>query len=102
MRKLGLIKLGLVLLLVGLSLPAMAAQDEEANVEAFGGYSYLHFDLKGAQASSSSLNGFNAAVTANLNRHLGLTGDFSAHFGGFRYGFDSVHEFSVLAGPHLH
>ena len=95
-------KLALILLLVGLSLPVMAAQEEEANVEAFGGYSYLHFDLKGAQASSSHLNGFNLAVTANLNRLFGLTGDFSAHFGGFRYGFDSAHDFSVLAGPHLH
>jgi len=91
-------KLALILLLVGFSLPAVAAQDEEANLEAFGGYSYLHFDLKGAQASSSHLNGFNVAVTANINRHFGLTGDFSAHFGGFRYGFDSAHDFSVLAG----
>jgi len=98
MRKLG----WMWLLLLGLGLPAAAAQYDETPFEVFGGYSYLHFDLKGEAASSSALNGFNAAFTANLNRRFGITGDVSAHFGGFRYGFDSVHALSVLGGPHVH
>ncbi|MGA9502787.1 MAG: PDZ domain-containing protein [Terriglobales bacterium] len=71
--------------------------------EVFGGYSLLHIDTQGVTGSTldalcnnafgtgtcppgsfqvhTNFNGWNGAVQANLNRWVGITGDFSGHYG---------------------
>jgi hypothetical protein len=55
-----------------LALPAIA-QEEYPKAEIFGGYQYLRLN-------PINLNGWNAAVTGNFNRWLGVTGDFSGMY----------------------
>jgi len=51
---------------------AGAAFSQDGGVELFGGYSYQ-------RTGSQGLNGFNAAVTGNLSRLVGITGEMSRH-----------------------
>jgi hypothetical protein len=51
---------------------AGSAFSQNGGVEVFGGYSYQHMNTQG-------LNGFNAGVTGNLSRMLGITGEVSRH-----------------------
>lgn len=60
--------------------------------EVFAGYSYASLD-RGERFDRLNLNGWAASVNGNLNRHLGLTGDFAGHYGSNFH----VHEF--LFGP---
>lgn len=104
-------KFSLLLLLVVLLSNSVAAQDENKDkrrFEFFGGYSFL-----GTATEESGnpiirfggLDGFNIAVTGNITRRIGITGDFSALFrrqtvnvtgGNVRFKSTS---FSYLAGP---
>jgi opacity protein-like surface antigen len=58
-----------------LSLSA-AAQGEIPKVELYGGYSW----------AGGNFHGWNASVTGNVNSWLGVTADFSGHYGGSREG----------------
>ena len=62
------------------SLSTMAQDYPKAEV--FGGYSFLHADdsLSFRSAGGANLHGWNASVTANLDRWFGLTADFSGHY----------------------
>jgi len=61
----------MILITVTLSLLALPAiAEDHPKAEIFGGYQYLRLD-------PISTNGWNAAVTGNFNRWLGVTGDFS-------------------------
>jgi hypothetical protein len=61
-----------ILLLFGLFSFAAAAQ-EYPKAEVFGGYQYTNLD-------GTSLNGWNAALSGNLNHWFGVTGDFGAAY----------------------
>ncbi len=87
MRKVILV---VTLLLLLLSRPTVAQDTPKAEV--FGGYSY----------AGGNFHGWNASLTGNVNKWLGLTADFSGHYGGAidEDGFDErqrVH--SYLFGP---
>lgn len=61
------------------SLSTMAQDYPKAEV--FGGYSFLHSDDSlSFRSPGANLHGWNASVTANLNRWFGLTADFSGHY----------------------
>jgi hypothetical protein len=78
-------KLALVLLVLGLvALPVMAQSIPK--VEVFGGFQY-------DRTGGINLKGWDTALTANVNRWFGVTGDFS---GGYTTGF---HEYKYLFGP---
>src|ERR1035438_1291579 len=68
----------LAVLLIG-ALPLLA-QDQTPRVEVFGGYSYVSADFQGA-SGRHHLNGWNGQLDLNLNRWLGLTGDFGGYYG---------------------
>jgi hypothetical protein len=94
----------LAVLLIG-ALPLLA-QDQTPRVEVFGGYSYVSADFQGA-SGRHNLNGWNGQVDINLNRWLGLTGDFGGYYGsvGEKVGDLSVNvsfrDYSFLFGPTL-
>lgn len=73
----------LLVVLVFFPLSAAHAQD----MEFFGGYSYLR--TTGANYENSSLNGWNAAVAANLHA-WGVVADFSNHYGAGTSGFTPI------------
>jgi hypothetical protein len=54
-----------------LSIPAMAQNTPEAEV--FGGYSVV-------SNATLTLHGWNASIDGNINRWLGIKGDFSGHY----------------------
>lgn len=62
---------GIISLLLLVSLAAVAQDFPRAEV--FGGYQF-------SRQQSTNLNGWNAALTGNYNRWLGLTGDFSGAY----------------------
>jgi len=66
-----------------LAAPCCAFAQDAARVEVFGGYQYFHansgFDVPGID--SFSMNGWNAAVSGFLNKHLGATADFAGVYG---------------------
>ncbi len=63
------------LIIVAISIAAFVvpalAQQETPSVEVFGGYQFSHF------TPSINANGWNTAVTGNVNRWFGITGDVS-------------------------
>jgi opacity protein-like surface antigen len=64
-------------LLIILSAAASALAQESNKVEVFGGYSYLRSDL--GLGADRDLRGWNASITYNLNKVLGVKADFSGH-----------------------
>lgn len=71
-----------------LSLPlallvSVAAQDTQ-RVEVFGGYSLLHDDRM-LPGETSNFNGWDSSLTVFLNSWLGVTSDFSGHYGSAVY-----------------
>jgi len=66
------------LIIVAISIAAFVvpalAQQETPSVEVFGGYQFSHF------TPSINANGWNAAVTGNVNRWFGITGDVSGSY----------------------
>jgi len=83
MRKLA----GVAILMALFSLAALA---QESKAEVFGGYQYTRLD-------SSGLNGWNAAVTGNLNNWFGVTGDFSGAY--TTESGVSFHNYTYTFGP---
>ena len=83
--------------------PVAQAQDTP-KVEVFAGYSYM--PLKGPDG-----HGLNVSVTTNLNHRVGLTADFSGHFGTGRFssqttGFSdpsrgNIRLYNLFYGPRL-
>ena len=71
MRKL----IGVALFLCLVSLMAAAQESGSSKADIFGGYQYTKFD------GGLNANGFNGAVTGNLNRWFGVTADFSGAYG---------------------
>jgi hypothetical protein len=69
-----------VVLLGVLALPLMAQDNPKAEV--FGGYQYLHIgsNSSGDINSGQGFNGWDAAVTGNLSKYFGVTGDFSGSY----------------------
>src|SRR6266542_1500962 len=64
----------------------IAYAQEAPKAEVFGGYSYLRFrpgiSVSGATFTSDTinLNGWNASLTGNFNRFLGITADFAGQY----------------------
>jgi hypothetical protein len=56
-------------------IPFSAMAQDRPKVEVFGGYSYFR-----ANPEHFNLNGWNALVTGNFNRWLGITADAAAHY----------------------
>lgn len=78
---------------------ALPASGQEApKVEIFGGYSYSRVE-RGEGVSGINLNGWNAAVTGNVNSWFGVTADFSGHYGS--PGGTDQNRHSFLFGPKL-
>jgi hypothetical protein len=69
MRQLMIVAISIAALVV----PALA-QQETPSVEVFGGYQFSNF------TPSINANGWNAAVTGNVNRWFGITGDVSGSY----------------------
>src|SRR5688572_27901564 len=67
---------GLVLLLLVFGKPSIA-QEAVPTVEVFGGYSLL--PANGDDFPRQTSHGFQASVSANLNRWFGVFGDFGMH-----------------------
>src|ERR1700733_2124508 len=79
-----------------LALAASSKAQDFPRAEIFGGYSYLSFDVAGARDKLESvtgddlsfipgrlnLNGWEASLDVNLNRWVGVEGDFSGHYVG--------------------
>jgi len=74
-----------ITLFVAVGLMTAGAQQEKPKAEVFGGYQYTYGD-------GLNLNGWNAAVTGNISRSLGLTADFSGVYNG-------GHVYSFMFGP---
>ena len=81
-------------------------------LEAFGGYSYLHFDsgFSSAQvpATSMSMNGWIIAGTYNVTNYFGVTAEFSGQYVGDFFGLNTLiappfrtHVHNFLFGPTL-
>jgi hypothetical protein len=55
---------------------AASALSQDRGFEVFGGYSYQN---TGSQGVSQGMNGFNVALTGNMSKALGITGEVSRH-----------------------
>jgi hypothetical protein len=71
------------------------ADDDYQRAEAYAGYS--HFRV--TQGSGEGLHGFNASVTGNVTRHVGLKFDLSGHYQ-TNFG-DRVSLYNYLGGVQL-
>lgn len=90
-------------LIVLLVAPMLSAQDAP-RAEIFGGYSLIH-------RSSDTMNGWDGALTANLNSWFGVTADVSGHYvtdttalflpltPSSPIAVSKVHAYSFTAGP---
>ncbi|MEP6642853.1 MAG: outer membrane beta-barrel protein [Acidobacteriaceae bacterium] len=78
-------------LLFGMLSLAAAAQESAPKGEFFGGYQYTKYD------GGTNANGWDTAVTGNLNRWLGVTGDFSGAYNS-QNGV-SFHDYLYTVGP---
>ena len=96
MRKIGW--MGVCALTAALLQAGSAAAQDVPKVEVFGGYTYQRID-RGATLGGSNLNGWNAALTGNVNSWFGVTADFSGHYGA--PGGPSQNRHAFLFGPKL-
>ena len=92
---------GLVVLLVSFTLPALAQNTPK--LEVFGGYQYLHLDLRG---SPLNMNGFDASATYNFNHWVGISADISGVYNGNTPNpggpNGNTHVYSYLFGPTIY
>lgn len=93
---------GIVLSVVAWAFVPLNAQDF-SKTDIFAGYSFLRSQAQGAIFSTSGtqqrvqpVDGFNASVTENFNRWVGITGDVSGY-----YSDAGVKNHVMLAGPQL-
>jgi hypothetical protein len=85
----------ILVVLVGIVAFPLMAQDK---VEIFGGYQYLHTgDIQSFNNSSQGFNGWDAAVTANFTKYLGVTGDFGGSYATVQG--VSLHTYTYAGGP---
>ncbi len=82
------------------SLSVLATAQQAPKADLFGGFSYLHFDTKGAAGLEANHYGWNGAVNLNANRWLGIKADLSGHYKELAPG-TSFNSFSALFGPQL-
>lgn len=57
--------------------PLLAVAEETPKVEVFGGYQYTRLNI---DSTGLSFNGWNASVTGNFNKYLGVAADFSGAY----------------------
>lgn len=57
--------------------PFLVLAQETPKAEVFGGYQFTHVS---AGSESENFNGWNASVTGNFNKYLGVAGDFSGSY----------------------
>jgi hypothetical protein len=88
---------GITLMFLLASFAAVAQEFPKAEV--FGGYQYTHEGDLDQFGQGSGLNGWNTAVTGNLNHWLGVTGDFSGQYKSVS-GVD-LHNYTYTFGPTL-
>jgi len=84
--------------------PSLWAQTETPQVEIYGGYDYVRFNITSSVSGFSplesvNLNGGGGQVECNVNRWLGLVGDFTGYYGARTGGSGGA--FSYLFGPRL-
>jgi len=86
--------LGMAVMLMVVSVPVLC--QDYSKVEVFGGYQYTRIS-PGSGISGENFNGWNAAVTGNINHWLGVTGDVSGAYKDI--GGVSVKQHTFLFGP---
>ena len=69
----------LLLVIIGLLVALPVLCQEYPKAEVFGGYQFTRIN-PGGGASGENFNGWNAALTGNFNRSLGITADFSGAY----------------------
>lgn len=69
-----------IMLVLACASAGFAQSDDYKKVEVYGGYSHNRVDDGGAFNERSGFNGFNASVTGNITRYVGLKADLSGHF----------------------
>ncbi len=77
-------------LIILFGLPLLVAAQETPKVEVFGGYQFTHI-------AGENFNGWNASVTGNANKWLGIAGDFSGSYKSISG--VSVNVYSYTFGP---
>lgn len=85
-------------LLCGLS--AMAIAQTVPKSEIFGGYSYKRCENEGHGDADCNLHGWNASVSVNPNKHVGIVGDFGGHYGKVADAVD-LKVNSIMIGPKI-
>ena len=83
-------KLVVLSVLLGLLVLPVVAQDTP-KVEVFGGYQFTHASESG---ESANFNGWNASVTGNFNRWLGVAADFSGSYDSESVSIAGIGDFS--------
>ncbi len=84
-----------------LFIPAISAMAADTpRFELFAGYDYLHTgfnetNLGIAGTTGNNLSGWNSSLTVNLNRRVGLVGDFTANYG---KQFQTINSDPTIAG----
>ena len=74
---------------------------ETPKLELFGGYSYMRAD---DASNGANMNGWNASVTGNANRWLGVTIDLSGHYRSINdlpYASSTVNTHIMAVGPRI-
>jgi len=89
-------KLVLLIAVIMFAAAPLLAQGEFPRAQVFGGYSYMSLDTSGLMGRQN-FNGWNAQATFNLNRWLGVTGDFGGYYGDISS--ISTHDYSYMFGP---
>jgi len=79
--------------------PHLFAQSETPSYEVFGGYSYSRLADSYSTLEGTRFHGWNASVTKNLNRWLGVVADVSGHYSSesFAEGFFFTNSANLLA-----
>ena len=91
-----------LLLAVGIACLATATlvAQENARLEVFGGYQFLHSGNFDGNGDSVNANGFDISGTVNFRKHLGFTGDFSyAERGPGNRLYPAIHIYTYTFGP---
>ena len=86
------------LAIIALLLATTAVCQDYPKAEVFGGYQFTRINPGGGD-NGENFNGWNAAVTGNVNRCLGVTADFSGAYKSI--GGVSVKQYTFLFGPTL-
>ncbi|HMD17413.1 MAG TPA: PDZ domain-containing protein [Terriglobales bacterium] len=92
--------------LAALFLLGIASAQNIPEINVFGGYSYLNFDLPanpstGTTSQRLAMNGWDISVAVNLFHHIAVEGDFSGHSLSDCTGITGMNcsDFSYMGGP---